>query len=444
MSGAGDIVVPDWPAPANIHARVTTRTLPGRSKPPFDHCNLGSRCGDAPDAVAANRAALVDALELPAAPRWLQQVHGIEVHDADRDPLANEPEADAAVTRAAGRVLCVLTADCLPVLLCADDGSAVGIAHAGWRGLAGGVIEAAVDRLGVVPASIIAWLGPAIGAPSYEVGDEVRAAFVENDADSADAFVATRPGHWLCDLYALARRRLAAAGVAAVYGGGFDTFADARFYSYRRDRETGRFASLIWIGALPVKADDKDAEPAMITQDFATPVFARVMGDAFATLPPLVRDLHRRRGRHRWRGRAKVLRGRSWLSRLCGWAAGLPRAAEETPIDVEIAASSTRETWTRYFGARAMRSDLWPDGALLRERLGIVTFAFALSAREGRLVWSVREASVFGLKLPLRWFDGVSACETGVDGRYRFEAKARFPLAGDVVHYEGWLAAADG
>jgi YfiH family protein len=246
----GGFVVPDWPAPENVRAIVTTRALPGASKPPFDRFNLGKRCGDDAAAVAANRAALVEALDLPEAPRWLRQVHGIGVFDADAHVGEPEPEADAAIARHSGRVLAILTADCLPVLFAADDGAAVGIAHAGWRGLAAGVIEATIEKLRVAPASLVAWLGPAIGADSYEVGDEVRAAFVDVQASDANAFSPTRPGHWRCDLYALARARLARAGVTRVSGGGFDTFADERFYSYRRDRETGRFASLIWIEAV--------------------------------------------------------------------------------------------------------------------------------------------------------------------------------------------------
>jgi len=237
----------DWPAPACVRSAIALRTMAGLSKPPFDACNLGGRCGDDPAVVDANRAALVDALGLPAPPIWLRQVHGTVVVDADAGAGEAEPEADAAVTHANGRVLAVLTADCLPVLLCAGDGSAIGVAHAGWRGLAAGVIEATVAKLGVASESALAWLGPAIGPASYEVGDEVRAAFLAHDSGAAAAFEETRPGHWLCDLYALARRRLASVGVRRVFGGDFDTFADPRFYSYRRDRETGRFASLIWI-----------------------------------------------------------------------------------------------------------------------------------------------------------------------------------------------------
>jgi YfiH family protein len=239
------ILVPDWPTPPGIRAAVTTRRMDGHSQPPFDRMNLGARCGDDAAAVAANRAALVEALQLASPPRWLQQVHGIDVVEADRTPVAEEPVADAAVSHG-DAVLAVLTADCLPLLFCSDDGAAVAVAHAGWRGLAAGVIEATLTRLGTGRARVLAWIGPAIGAASYEVGADVRAAFVHRDADAAHAFTSTRAGHWHCDLEALARRRLAAAGVERVSGGGFDTFADERFYSYRRDARTGRFASLIW------------------------------------------------------------------------------------------------------------------------------------------------------------------------------------------------------
>jgi YfiH family protein len=241
-------LTPNWNAPPNVRAVVTTRMAPGHSQPPFDAFNLGSRCGDAADAVSANRALLQHALDLPAPPRWLRQEHGIDVFDADAIPASmDEPAADASVATAAGTVLAVLTADCLPIFFCIDDGSAVGVAHAGWRGLAGGVIEATIARFRVPGGRLLAWLGPAIAARSYEVGEDVRSAFVDADRGAADAFAPTRPGHWRCDLYALARRRLAAAGGARIHGGDFDTFGDPRFYSYRRDRETGRFASLIWL-----------------------------------------------------------------------------------------------------------------------------------------------------------------------------------------------------
>ncbi|HSS05886.1 MAG TPA: peptidoglycan editing factor PgeF [Rhodanobacteraceae bacterium] len=272
--GSEGFIVPDWPAPPNVRAVVTTRTLPGESKPPFDRFNLGLRGGDDPAAVIANRAALERALDLPEAPRWMQQVHGIDVYDADAVLAEIEPQADAAVTRNADRVLAVLTADCLPVFLSADDGTAVGLAHAGWRGLAAGVVEATVGKLARPPSSLIAWLGPSIGARSYEVGEEVRDAFVDADAGACTAFEPTRPGHWLCDLAALARRRLAAAGVGRVSGGGFDTFSDPRFYSYRRDRQTGRFASLIWLAPATVKVSDRTPSETVETPAPAQPVFA--------------------------------------------------------------------------------------------------------------------------------------------------------------------------
>ena len=242
-------IVPDWDAPANVGAAVSTRLGPGVSAAPYDRLNLGLRSGDDPAAVTANRAALSLALTLPAPPLWLRQVHGTEVADGEAAAdSGEEPVADAAVARGPGEVLAILTADCLPVLFASVDGGAIGAAHAGWRGLAAGVLENTVARMGVPPASLVAWLGPAIGGASYEVGAEVRAAFVEPDPAAEEAFTPTRPGHWTCDLYALARRKLAAAGVGRVSGGGFDTFRDERLYSYRRDgAKSGRFATLIWI-----------------------------------------------------------------------------------------------------------------------------------------------------------------------------------------------------
>lgn len=211
---------------------------------PFDTFNLGSRCGDDPAAVVANRASLERRLALPASPRWLRQVHGVAVATGAG---ADEPEADAAVGTI-GQVLAIQTADCVPMLFCTDDGRSIGAAHAGWRGLAAGVVEATLASMAVSPARVLAWIGPCIGQPSYEVGAEVRNAFVARNAAADTAFEATRPGHWLCDLAALTRLRLEAAGVTRIHGGGFDTFADRRFYSYRRDgAESGRFASLIWL-----------------------------------------------------------------------------------------------------------------------------------------------------------------------------------------------------
>ena len=234
----------DWPAPARVRTLVTTRAG-GGSRAPHDAMNLGSRCGDDPAAVADNRA-LLRAL-LPADPVWMKQVHGTRVVEADAGK-GDEPEADAAVARAPGTVCAVLTADCLPVFLCDESGSVVALAHAGWRGLAGGVLENTVRAMGEAPERLMAWIGPGIAAPAYEVGAEVRDAFVADDAADAGAFHPTRPGHWLADLPLLARRRLARVGVARAGGGTLCTHADARrFYSFRRDGATGRFASLIWI-----------------------------------------------------------------------------------------------------------------------------------------------------------------------------------------------------
>lgn len=234
---------PDWAAPDGVEAAVSTRQGPGVSAGPYGRLNLGLRSGDDAAAVLANRASLVTALGLPAEPLWLRQVHGTDV--AEGPAGVDEPVADAAVARGPGQVLAILTADCLPVLFASVDGQTIGAAHAGWRGLAAGVLENTVKGMGA--EGIRAWMGPAIGGGSYEVGEEVREAFVSQDPGAAEAFRPTRPGHWLCDLYALARRRLAAAGVTEVSGGGFDTLTDDRLYSYRRDgAQSGRFASLVW------------------------------------------------------------------------------------------------------------------------------------------------------------------------------------------------------
>lgn len=246
MSVADAWIVPDWPAPPGVKAAVSTRQGPGVSTGAYGRFNLGARCGDEPAAVAANRAAVAPALGLARAPHWLQQVHGIEVAAIDGEPQ-DEPRADAAITERAGEPLAILTADCLPVLFCTMDGSAVAAAHAGWRGLVGGVLEAALTALPAPPRQVLAWLGPCIGMASYEVGEEVREAFLATDPNADACFQPTRPGHWLCDLAGLARRRLASAGVERIYGGRFDTRTDDRFYSYRRDgAHSGRFASLIW------------------------------------------------------------------------------------------------------------------------------------------------------------------------------------------------------
>ena len=241
---------PAWPAPDRVRACTTLRHGPGVSPPPFDHFNLGLRCGDEPANALENRRLLHEAFGLPCEPVWLQQVHGTRVLRFDAHPLegAPEPEADAAVTGTDCLVLAILTADCLPVLFCDEAGTEVGAAHAGWRGLAGGVLEATVAEMQSDPEDINVWLGPAAGPASYEVGEEVRAAFVAGDRGADKCFVATRPGHWLVDLPGLARRRLKKVGVRQVFGGAEDTIADpGRFYSHRRDARTGRMASLIWL-----------------------------------------------------------------------------------------------------------------------------------------------------------------------------------------------------
>ena len=237
----------EWPVPANVHAFTTLRSGPGVSARPFDRFNLGTRCGDDVGLVRENRRRL--RAGLPAEPVWLQQVHGVRVLGADGSSRngSEEPIADASVTRAPGVVLAVLTADCLQALFCNQGGTEVGAAHAGWRGLAAGVLEATVAAMQSPPEDLRVWLGPAAGPQAYEIGVDVYKAFVDRDADAAEAFVPTRPGHWRVDLYALARRRLAAVGVNQVYGGDQCSITDAsRYYSHRRDGRTGRMASLIW------------------------------------------------------------------------------------------------------------------------------------------------------------------------------------------------------
>jgi hypothetical protein len=240
-----ELILPDWPAPPRVRAASTTR-LGGVSPGPYEALNLADHVGDDPAHVARNRALLRDRLALPAEPLWLEQVHGRDCVDAGT--AAPGCAADAAVARAPGRVCAVMTADCLPVLLCNRGGEAVAAAHAGWRGLATGVIEQAVVALDADPEEILAWLGPAIGPAAFEVGGEVRDTFVAEDPGAAADFRAHGPGKWLADLFGLARRRLARMGVTRVYGGGLCTYSDrARFYSFRRDGATGRMASLIWL-----------------------------------------------------------------------------------------------------------------------------------------------------------------------------------------------------
>jgi YfiH family protein len=238
-------IIPRWPAPERVRAVSTTRHG-GVSRPPYATLNLAEHVGDDAKAVAVNRGYLERAMMLPAMPSWLQQVHGRQVVDAAkvRRPVA----ADAAYALEPGVVCAVLTADCLPVLLCDRGGRAVAAAHAGWRGLAAGVIEQTIAAMPVPGGELMAWLGPAISAEAYVVGEEVRKTFVTHDPTAETAFRPAAGGCWHADLYRLARQRLRSHGVTAVHGGGFCTYQDAvRFYSFRRDGVTGRMASLIWL-----------------------------------------------------------------------------------------------------------------------------------------------------------------------------------------------------
>lgn len=237
-----DWIVPDWPAPAAVKALITTRAG-GVSRGPFASMNLGLRTTDDPRAVAANRQRLRACL--PQEPKWLRQVHGADVVEADA--LTAAPEADASIARRPHTVCAALVADCIPVLLADRAGTAVAIAHAGWRGLARGVIENAVERMALPPPELVAYLGPGIGPRAFEVGADVRDAFLALDAQAQAAFAPHAPGKWRADLFWLARRALLRSGVASVHGGTLCTHSDAgRFFSYRRDRTTGRMAAVIW------------------------------------------------------------------------------------------------------------------------------------------------------------------------------------------------------
>lgn len=241
---------PDWLAPANVHAVVTSR-LGGVSLAPWDSLNLGQHVGDDPAHVRQNRERLLGALQTIApaqSPQWLNQVHGIRVVEATEESRAGAPDADAVFTTRSQLPCVVMTADCLPVFFCDRAGTRVAVAHAGWRGLCDGVLESTLKCF-PDPAQVLAWMGPAIGPAAFEVGEEVRQAFLLQDA-GADAHFRPSPnaGRWLADIYGLARRRLAAAGVAAIGGGDLCTVSDStRFYSYRRDGQTGRMASVIWL-----------------------------------------------------------------------------------------------------------------------------------------------------------------------------------------------------
>ncbi len=244
MNMKTDTIVPDWPAPAQIRALTTTRAG-GFSAGAFASFNLGDHVGDDVDAVQRNRARLREQFGIPE-PSWLKQVHGTDVVEVSFGEAGHV--ADGGFTEMAGTVCAVLTADCLPVFLCDRAGSQVAVVHAGWRGLCNGVIEAGVLALRTPADELLAWLGPAIGPESYEVGDDVRDEFMAVDAEAESAFRARGQGKWLADMYALARQRLNAIGVQSVHGGDRCTFRESDlFYSYRRDGTTGRMASLIWI-----------------------------------------------------------------------------------------------------------------------------------------------------------------------------------------------------
>lgn len=243
-----DTLAPDWPAPQSVHAAFTLRRG-GVSAPPYDSLNVGLHVGDEVAKVVENRKRISVQLRLPTEPAWIEQVHGTDVRDLDVDAGAERcGPADAVVTHRSGRVCVIQVADCLPVLFTARDGSVAAAAHAGWRGLAAGVLEGTVAALGVEPEEIMAWVGPAISAEHFEVGDDVRQAFLAHDRGSYGAFIENPRGRWQCDLVALARRRLAASGVRAVYGGQWCTYAESsRFFSFRRDGRCGRMAALIWL-----------------------------------------------------------------------------------------------------------------------------------------------------------------------------------------------------
>lgn len=249
-------LLPDWPAPACVRALVTRRSG-GVSRGPYADFNLAQHVGDDPAAVADNRQRLRELAGLPAEPLWLEQVHGIEVVEHTGQVTGNPPRADAAVAFAPGRVCVVMTADCLPVVFTDVEGTRIGVAHAGWRGLAGGVLQATIDALRVAPGRLLAWLGPAIAQPAFEVGAEVRAAFIGLNPEHEAAFVANAAGRFQADLYLLARQVLVRAGIREVHGGQHCTFAEpADFYSFRRDGgSTGRMATVAWL------ADGPPGEP---------------------------------------------------------------------------------------------------------------------------------------------------------------------------------------
>lgn len=242
-----EVIVPQWPAPSRVRALSTTRHG-GSSSAPYKSLNLGTHVGDDPALVTNNRVMLRQQHNLPEDPLWLEQVHGCAVVEYGADESGLPITADAVFSDRPGKVCAVMTADCLPLLLCSRSGMKVAAVHAGWRGLAAGVIEAAVERFEEPGESLLAWMGPAIGAEQFEVGSEVREQFLAVDQKNEAAFQKGRSGHWLADIYQLARIRLEKRDVGFIGGGDYCTVSDSdRFFSYRRDGVTGRMASLIWI-----------------------------------------------------------------------------------------------------------------------------------------------------------------------------------------------------
>ncbi|AJJ62138.1 purine nucleoside phosphorylase YfiH [Yersinia aldovae] len=239
------LILPNWPMPATVKACSTTR-YGGISEFPYDSLNLGTHVGDIATRVVANRQSLVEQAGLPQMPVWLEQVHGTRVLHLSGQTIS-DVQADAVYSRVAGQVCAVMTADCLPVLFCSLAGDEVAAAHAGWRGLCAGVLEQTLAQFSARPSSIIAWLGPAIGPQQFEVGEEVKQAFIQIDAQSTAAFTPSG-SKYLADIYLLARLRLQAAGIHAIYGGDRCTVSEKQqFFSYRRDGMTGRMASLVWL-----------------------------------------------------------------------------------------------------------------------------------------------------------------------------------------------------
>ena len=235
-------IIPQWPCPPSVRALITTRAG-GVSSGPYTSMNIGKEVGDAVENVNENRRRLEACL--PSKPRWLRQVHGSDVVAAEQ--VTGRFEADALFATTPNTVCVIAIADCLPVLLCDGSARVVAAAHAGWRGLCAGVIEQTVQAMGIGGRDILAYLGPAIGPSAFEVGDEVRTAFVERDPQAVTAFVKHRQGKWLGDLFALARQRLRSVGVSAIYGGGICTYSNSeQFFSHRRDKISGRMAALIW------------------------------------------------------------------------------------------------------------------------------------------------------------------------------------------------------